>query len=79
MNEMLTIVAPLPGSTSHLRVLRLGTAPRPVSGLALAAATSATALLATGAILSAIAGTATSLAAAPGAPEPLAQPEPAPS
>jgi MFS family permease len=53
----------------------IGTAIGPISGLALAAATSAATVWATGAILSALAGTGTSLAAAPGSPE---HPGPAP-
>ena len=58
----------------------IGTAIGPISGLALAAATSAAAVWATGAILSALAGTATSLAAAPGSPgHPGRRPGPAPS
>ena len=57
----------------------IGTAIGPISGLALAAATSAAAVWATGAILSALAGTATSLAAAPGSPgHPGRRPGPAP-
>jgi hypothetical protein len=51
----------------------------PISGLALAAATSAAALWAAGAILSVLAGTGTSLAAAPGSPEPPGKPDLAPS
>ena len=47
----------------------IGTAIGPISGLALAAATSAATLWAAGAILSALAGTGTSLAARPGSPE----------
>jgi MFS family permease len=53
----------------------IGTAIGPISGLALAAVTSATTLWATAAILSALAGTGTSLAAAPGSPEQPEQPE----
>jgi MFS family permease len=55
----------------------IGTAIGPISGLALAAASSAATLWAVGAILSALAGTGTSLAAAPGPPEHPGQPEPA--
>jgi MFS family permease len=57
----------------------IGTAIGPISGLALAAATSAATVWATGAILSALAGTGTGLAAAPGPPEHPGQPGPAPS
>jgi len=53
----------------------IGTAIGPISGLALAAVTSAATLWATAAILSAVAGTGTSLAAAPGSPEPPEAPE----
>jgi len=54
----------------------IGTAIGPISGLALAAATGAATVWAAGAILSALAGTGTSLAAAPGSP---GQPETATS
>jgi MFS family permease len=57
----------------------IGTAIGPISGLALAAATSAATLWAAGAILSALAGTGTSLAAGLGSPEPPVQPGPAPA
>jgi MFS family permease len=57
----------------------IGNAIGPISGLALAAATSAAALRAAGAILSVLAGTGTSLAAAPGSPEPPGKPDLAPS
>jgi hypothetical protein len=53
----------------------IGTAIGPISGLALAAVTSAATLWATAAILSAVAGTGTSLAAAAGSPEQPEQPE----
>jgi len=56
----------------------IGTAVGPISGLALAAATSAATLWAAGAILSALAGTGTALAAGPGSQAPV-QPEPPPS
>jgi MFS family permease len=56
----------------------IGTAIGPISGLALAAATSAATLWAAGAILSALAGTGTALAAGPGSQAPV-QPEPPPS
>jgi MFS family permease len=56
----------------------IGTAIGPISGLALAAATSAAILWAAGAILSALAGTGTALAAGPGSQAPV-QPEPPPS
>jgi MFS family permease len=55
----------------------IGTAIGPISGLALAAATSAAVLWTTGAILSAVAGTGTGLAAAAGSPDHPRQPEPA--
>jgi MFS family permease len=57
----------------------IGTAIGPISGLALAAATGAATVWAAGAILSALAGTGTGLAAATGPPEHPGQPGPAPS
>jgi MFS family permease len=57
----------------------IGTAIGPVSGLALAAATGAATVWAAGALLSALAGTGTGLAAATGSPEHPGQPGPAPS
>src|SRR5580658_2251754 len=57
----------------------IGTAIGPISGLALAAAGGAATVWAAGAILSALAGTGTSLAATPGSPEHPERPGPAPS
>jgi MFS family permease len=57
----------------------IGTAIGPISGLALAAAGGAATVWAAGAILSALAGTGTSLAAAPGSPAHPERPGPAPS
>jgi hypothetical protein len=57
----------------------IGTAIGPISGLALAAAGGAATVWAAGAILSALAGTGTSLAATPGSPAHPERPGPAPS
>jgi MFS family permease len=57
----------------------IGTAIGPISGLALAGATRAAALWTAGAVLSALAGTGTRLAAATASPEPPGQPDLAPS